>query len=558
MIRMAVALFAGVLISGIASAAEEIYNLSDGRSVSESELAELFEQENFSQLESIIEDIREHDIRISQGRWGLEQVYNHVRGKKYWRLKERDLEGAFRAKIEAWAEAYPDSATWRILLAKALLGIGWEYRRTGFANTVTEEGWESLHRYMHEALELLAAAERQPNPDPELYVEALEVVLTIGGTVNAYMDAQKLNAFGYEPGANNEPLEALIFDRGADMEPLYYPLYFKRARSLMRRWGGGPGDLERFAAEAAERTASLEGKGMYARIFGNVVYQWGAPRIHLYYNFDGDEVQRGFSDLAGRYNNPKHWRHYECYAACFFQDRERAKELFDELGEYYPRIWGSKTRYNRWRAWANGESPYPHTGLEAAMQDQFMPAFKALLEQGADPTIKNEFNQDMLYRALQWHRWEYVDLLLDWGMDPLKTDGRFRIVYDGSLEELNYLLKRGLDATARLEDGSTLLHFCADRGQASVARRLIELGIDPNTYSEKGATPLLHAAARGDKQMVQTLLDAGADPTLTSDTGLSALRIARGRGHPEVADLIRKHIENAERAKDAVPNVLPD
>ena len=85
----------------------------------------------------------------------------------------------------------------------------------------------------------------------------------------------------------------------------------------------------------------------------------------------------------------------------------------------------------------------------------------------------------------------------------------------------------------RDEDGNTLLHRAARRGQLSVVRSLvIEKRCDPMSRNNRGVTALHMAAAGGDLQVVRFLTDeCGVDPMSCldlSDCGKNPLHLAAG------------------------------
>src|SRR5580704_2024584 len=59
------------------------------------------------------------------------------------------------------------------------------------------------------------------------------------------------------------------------------------------------------------------------------------------------------------------------------------------------------------------------------------------------------------------------------------------------------LIKNGADVNAAREDGSTPLHWAANRDDAEVAAALIQAGANANAEDENGETPLLLACGNG-------------------------------------------------------------
>lgn len=81
------------------------------------------------------------------------------------------------------------------------------------------------------------------------------------------------------------------------------------------------------------------------------------------------------------------------------------------------------------------------------------------------------------------------------------------------------LIDRGIDLSAKNQDGNTALHVAAaEVDNAVIATKLLQAGSDINAIDNGGATPLHYAASSADKEMVQVLLDWEADITV-KDTG---------------------------------------
>jgi hypothetical protein len=115
-------------------------------------------------------------------------------------------------------------------------------------------------------------------------------------------------------------------------------------------------------------------------------------------------------------------------------------------------------------------------------------------------------------------------------------------------ERIKKLLEEGADPNIRDGDGNTPLHFAASKGCAEVARLLLRHGADPNAQDKNGETPLHVAAYWGRVDVVRLLLEHGADPTVKNKDGDTPLDIARARGHREVVSLIEE-FHNEERLR---------
>jgi ankyrin repeat protein len=107
---------------------------------------------------------------------------------------------------------------------------------------------------------------------------------------------------------------------------------------------------------------------------------------------------------------------------------------------------------------------------------------------------------------------------------------------DLSMRMVRMLLKRGADATVRLREGGTLLHFASHLLRKDLALALLRAGCDPNAVNEAGETALSKVlwAFNPKKDLVEALLEHGADPDAKHGGGESAIDIATRTGQIEL------------------------
>ncbi|HEG42874.1 MAG TPA: DUF4034 domain-containing protein, partial [Phycisphaerales bacterium] len=220
--------------------------------------------EDFDKLEEIAEQYRTQRTRSEDGKWLLTHFYTNLySGWTGYRPSKKEF---VLEKLNLWMKQKPDSITPRIVLGRVHISLGWFGRGGGWAKDVSEEGWKVLKEESSCAWDVLRKAEKLEHKDPELY-HALMV------TARVLSKPDKISAD--------------YFEKGITIDPGYHKLYIERARNLTPRWGGMPGELEKFAERAVELTKEEEGYSNYLRIAANETTHHNADGtgVFLEHNF---------------------------------------------------------------------------------------------------------------------------------------------------------------------------------------------------------------------------------------------------------------------------------
>jgi len=233
-------------------------------------------------------------------------------------------------------------------------------------------------------------------------------------------------------------------------------------------------------------------------------------------------------------------------------------------------------------------SSYPAGGLTALMEaarDNSIEAAQALLDNGADPNIKDPGKLIALTVAIENAHWDMAHLLIEHGSElndgalPAAIDAKTALVVRASsnhedklkagdiIAELltkgakpDSLLIANMPAKKALGGGpnapldSTGLYRAAKMADVETMKLLLAKGADPKIVLKDGSTPLLAAAGMGgrggagavtggptDDQMaaaVKLCLENGADIGVTDNTGMTALHHAAAKGSDAVVQLL--------------------
>ena len=156
-----------------------------------------------------------------------------------------------------------------------------------------------------------------------------------------------------------------------------------------------------------------------------------------------------------------------------------------------------------------------------------------------------------LFKAAQGGHKEVVQILLDRGADPNKTNSWGKTPLHGAVMQLNarkghkevvqLLLNRGANPNTNDHHGISPLGHAAKYKHTILVQLLLDAGADPNQKNNDGdLTPLHYASSHGYKDIVQLLLDRGACPKMQT-RNTTPLILARAHDHKEVVKIIKSH-----------------
>src|SRR5262249_36362103 len=113
------------------------------------------------------------------------------------------------------------------------------------------------------------------------------------------------------------------------------------------------------------------------------------------------------------------------------------------------------------------------------------------------------------------------------------TPSLIAAVRAGDVAAARTLVREHVDVNASDPDGSTALHFAADRGEPDLTELLLRAGAKVAATTRYGVRPLSLAAANGNARTIELLLNAGADPNTALLGGETALMTASRAGRTD-------------------------
>ena len=111
-------------------------------------------------------------------------------------------------------------------------------------------------------------------------------------------------------------------------------------------------------------------------------------------------------------------------------------------------------------------------------------------------------------------------------------------VKKAELPTVKSLLTAKVDVNATDVDGSTALHWAAQRDNLELVNLLLAAGANPKASTRYKITPMYFAAMNGNAAMIDRLLKAGVDVNSTIQDGETALMIASLTGKPDAVKML--------------------
>lgn len=148
-----------------------------------------------------------------------------------------------------WLGRYPDSVLAQVLWVRMLIAAAWHARGTGFANTVTPDGWRAFANLNREALVQANALTRPARGN------LLGLYVAIRAAQENSIPKERLAQMSLE-GLRRFPHE------------LNLPTY--AAERLLPRWGGSTKEFEQYARQAREAAGQELGDRVYAFIYTRI------------------------------------------------------------------------------------------------------------------------------------------------------------------------------------------------------------------------------------------------------------------------------------------------
>lgn len=508
------------------------------------ELALLVDSRNFDELESIADRARRAKEMTNAGTWVLEEFY--VFTSERTTAIARESEPRFRQIMAAWLQKYPKSVTPRIVMAETLSDLAWDRRGHGWASEVTQEGWQGFEKYLIEGWTVLQEARSISTSDPHMYATFTAAALGLRETPDSddsrpFASLRQRIRNMFSAGTDNRELHEAIFDEAISKEKAYTFLYVHQATHRMERWGGAPGDVERFALRARE----VAGPAMYPQVAWPMLSMLGEEQYIPVYKFDWALMREGYEQRIKEFSNSTVIKNQYARMACAHQDRETARRILASTEPMPHLYWQSLNRYQYWKRWIDGEIEYPaFTRLEEAILSEREDYVEELIAKGENVNANLFMGRSPLMMAVIRGNTNIARALLKAGANPQTTTTKGNTPLNEAARlpttgMIAVLVEGGADPNALDPTGWRTLHQAAREGRADMIVALIDAGARVNALIGDNWTPLHVAAEFNQGDVARVLIERGADKSAKTKDGQTPLDIARNKGAGTVMQALR-------------------
>ncbi len=485
-------------------------------------------------------------------------------------LAELGEDEAVQEVMDRFVALYGDGVLAGVNRGEFLVDYAWVARGSGWASTVTEEGWDLFHERLARAKTVLEAVKAH---EPLCWMADVELITVgmashegLGYAMSHLEDAvticptapegyRKMMNF-LQPKWGGSMYQVLSLGRhcaGTELYQSAVPTILIDAHIILGRAQPGADEdssvfwdyiyspdvwkeIEPVLIRIVEAnphayfyvTMLLAGARRHddRALAGRMVqtfradsnrFVFQAPNAHVLHKEEYESIYRWASEG---------WP--PLHTAAVDRDLQKLKDLIGEGADV------NQTAEGGW------------TALHLAVHSYDREIVRVLAEAGADVDAVNGQGMAALHMAARGGLVSVVEALLEAGADlELRNRKGFTPLHlaaeAGAENTALTLLSRAADVNSRADDGSTPLHQAAGQWDIEVLEVLLKHGADVNACSQTGRTPLTWAATGGRTAVMEKLIEAGADVNDQDDTGQRALHLAARYNHSEAIELLLEH-----------------
>jgi hypothetical protein len=234
---------------------------------------------DFDALDRIAQKLRDSQAAYPDGRWQLDTFYDVLsldagQPEKVW---QKHL-----AAMREWTKHSPDSPTPLVAWGDNLVDYAWRARGSGYADTVSKDGWDKMGKRLGLAGGVAKAAEALSTKCP--HTASVKQSIALGASMP------------------RETYDALVGSM-LNLFPTYSPIYLSQAWYLQPRWNGEEGEWNKVAEAQCDKVGGTAGDALYAQIAWSLVTYYDNVIDDAGVNYE--RAKRGFAALRKQYPKSK-------------------------------------------------------------------------------------------------------------------------------------------------------------------------------------------------------------------------------------------------------------
>jgi hypothetical protein len=293
-------------------------------------------RKNYDALDKAARENRVPSARFAGGTWKAWGFYEGLNEPPTGDSATNDDWEAQIDALKAWVAARPESAAARIALADAYGKWAWKARGSGYANTVSGEGWQLYSERYAIAASILVDAAKLREKSPYWYSVMQGVALA--------------------QGWNKSQAKALL-DAAIAFEPSYYHAYREYVNFVLPKWYGEEGDGQTFAEEVSTQIGGEQGDFVYFELATTIACgcDTAQDRTELQ-SLSWPKIKSGYAAMKHLYGDSSLKTNRFAYLAVVENDKPTAAATLAVIGDAWnPKVWPSHVYFLQARAWADGQ-----------------------------------------------------------------------------------------------------------------------------------------------------------------------------------------------------------
>ncbi|MBW8777573.1 MAG: hypothetical protein JF596_22065, partial [Stenotrophomonas sp.] len=214
------------------------------------EVVEAMAKLDFATLDARADALLSSRERLPDGRWKQQMLLSFLGDDMQYRCHDDACRRALMSAVEAYDRAHPGSHNAGLFHALALEREGWAARGSGYADSVSKEGWKIFRTRMEQARTVLDQRRKAMASNPAWYANRIDVSRVLDESSEQARD---------------------LLEGGIRVEPRYFQLYFNGVDREDPRWGGSVAATLRFINDYGRRAPAADEEGLYARLLWHVI-----------------------------------------------------------------------------------------------------------------------------------------------------------------------------------------------------------------------------------------------------------------------------------------------